>query len=177
MQGKNVIDCATAASILTFFPVNICLYFTVFLYPATQKVVGYYVKPSEPFECPFVRPSELPFRTLTWVVFDRFSSNFAWTLISGRSGLGWQWAFFVNFEQHYGPCLMSDFFLCPISCELICGFRSNFVYALILTKCRHGMIEQYVSFIFNRVMALDWYQYFIYAQYLVDQLMDFDKIL
>ena len=27
---------------------------------------------------------------VTWVVFDRFSSNFAWTLISGRSGLGLQ---------------------------------------------------------------------------------------
>ena len=62
--------------------------------------------------------------------------------------------FFVNFEQRYGPCLTSDF-LCSISCELICGFRSNCVYALIITKCRLGMIEQYVSFIFNRVMALD----------------------
>ena len=59
------------------------------------------------------------------------------------------------FCQFYGPCLNSDFFLCSISCELICGFRSNFVYALILKKCRLGMIEQYVSFIFNRVMALD----------------------
>ena len=68
-------------------------------------------------------------------------------------------------------------FLCSISCELICGFRSNFEDALILTKCRLGMIEQYVSFIINRVMALDRYQYFVYAQYLVDQLMDFDKIL
>ena len=63
--------------------------------------------------------------------------------------------FLVNFEQRYGPCLASDFFFCSISCELICGFRSNFVYALILTKCRLGMIEQYVSFISNRVMALD----------------------
>ena len=61
-----------------------------FLYPATQKVTGYYVIPSKPFECPSVRPSALRFRTLTWVVFDRFSSNFACTLISGRSGLGLQ---------------------------------------------------------------------------------------
>ena len=122
MQGKNVIDCATAAPILTFFPVNIRLYITVFLYPATQKVARYYVIPSEPFECPFVRPSELRFRTLTLVVFDRFSSNFAWTLISGRSGLGWQCFFFVKFEQRYGPCLTSDF-LCSISCELICKFH------------------------------------------------------
>ena len=38
------------------------------------------------------------------------------------------------------------------------------------------MIEQYFSFIFNRVMAFDWCRNFIYAEYLVDQLMDFDKI-
>ena len=36
---------------------------------------------------PPVCPSALHFRTLTGVVFDRFSSNFAWTLILGRSGL------------------------------------------------------------------------------------------
>ena len=59
------------------------------LYPATQKVIH-----SKTFEilsvCPSVHSSALRFRTLTWVVFDRFSSNFAWTLISGRSGLGLQ---------------------------------------------------------------------------------------
>ena len=52
MQGKNVIDCATTAPILTFFPVNIRLYITIFLYPVTQKVALYYVIPSEPFEYP-----------------------------------------------------------------------------------------------------------------------------
>ena len=32
-----------------------------FLFPATQKVAGYYTIPSEPFECPsgYVRPSAL----------------------------------------------------------------------------------------------------------------------
>ena len=39
------------------------------------------------------------------------------------------------------------------------------------------MIEQFFSFIFNRVMALDWCRNFVYAQYLVDQLMDSDTIL
>ena len=38
-------------------------------YPATQKVAGHYVIPSEPFECPFVHPSVHPsalrFHTLT----------------------------------------------------------------------------------------------------------------
>ena len=33
--------------------------------------------------CIFVR-----FRSLTWVVFDQFSSNFAYELILTRSGLG-----------------------------------------------------------------------------------------
>ena len=39
------------------------------------------------------------------------------------------------------------------------------------------MIEQYFSFIFNRVMALDWCRNFVYAPYFVDQLMDFDNFL
>ena len=32
-------------------------YFNRHLYPASQKVAGFYVIPSEPFECPSVRPS------------------------------------------------------------------------------------------------------------------------
>ena len=39
------------------------------------------------------------------------------------------------------------------------------------------MIEQYLSFFSNKVMALDWCRNFVYTQYLVDQLMDFDKNL
>ena len=36
---------------------------------------------------------------------------------------------------------MSEFCLCSISCELICGFWSDFVYALILTRCRFGWLN------------------------------------
>ena len=36
---------------------------------------------------------------------------------------------------------MSEFCLCSISCEFICGFPSNFVYALILTRCRFGWLN------------------------------------
>ena len=177
MQGKNFIDCATAAPILTFFPVNICLYITVFLYPATQKVVGYYVIPSEPFECPLVSSSvralfpDSNFSSF-WPIFFKLCMDI--DIRQEWFGMAMSF-FFVNFEQRYGPCLTSDYFHCPLTCELICGFRSNFVYALILTKCRLGMIEQYVLFTFNRVMALDWYRYFVYTQYLVDHLMDFGK--
>ena len=63
--------------------------------------------------------------------------------------------FFLSMLNSVMALVWRQIFLCSISCELICGFRSNFVYALILTKCRLGMIEQYVSLIFNRVMALD----------------------
>ena len=42
---------------INMFPVYIRLYITVFLYPATQNVAGYYIIPSEPFECPSVRAS------------------------------------------------------------------------------------------------------------------------
>ena len=63
-----------------------------FLYPATQKVAGYYVIPSELWVSvrpsvrpssvrlsvrPSVCPSALRFRALTLVPFDLFSSNFA----------------------------------------------------------------------------------------------------
>ena len=47
----------------------------------------------------------------------------------------------VNFWQSYGPWSTLEFCLCSISCELICGFRSNFVYALILTRCRFGWLN------------------------------------
>ena len=46
--------------------------------------------------------------------------------------------FFVNFQQSYGPWSTSEFCLCSISCELIYGFRSKFVYALLLTRGRFG---------------------------------------
>ena len=65
------------------------LIFVTFYTPPHKKWRG--IIPSKNFECPStVRPSALRFRTLTWVVSDQFSSNFAWTLISGRSGLGLQ---------------------------------------------------------------------------------------
>ena len=44
--------------------------------------------------------------------------------------------------QSYGPWSTSEFCLCSISCELICGFRSNFVYALILSRCRFGWLNK-----------------------------------
>ena len=53
----------------------------------------------------------------------------------------------------------------------------KFCICIDIDKMLIWMIEQYFSFIFNRVMALDWCRNIVYAQYLVAQLMDFDKIL
>ena len=53
----------------------------------------------------------------------------------------------------------------------------KFCICIDIDKMWIWMIEQYFSFIFNRVMALDWCWNIFYAQYLVDQLMNFDKIL
>ena len=47
----------------------------------------------------------------------------------------------VNFIQSCGPWSTSEFCLCSISCELICGFCSHFVCALILTRCRLGWLD------------------------------------
>ena len=49
--------------------------------------------------------------------------------------------FMVNFLQNYGTWLTSEFCLFWISCELIYGFQSNFAYALILTRCRFGWLN------------------------------------
>ena len=163
-------------------------------------MVGYYVIPSEPFECLSIclsfHPSVRCFRTLTWVVFDGFSSNFALTFDIGKEWFGivnglysiinnrvmaLDWCknvFFLNIfipngwilikfcicidiykvhvvsnAQYFWLLwpLMSEFCLCLISCELICGFRSNFVYALILTRCRFW----WLNYIF-RSFLIEW---------------------
>ena len=85
-------------------------YNNAFLHPATQKVVGYYVIPSENFEClsfrPSICPSALRFRTLTcsfWPIFFKLCMDI-------DIGEEWfwdcKWAKFVYKQQSYGPWLM-----------------------------------------------------------------------
>ena len=59
------------------------------LYPATQNMAGYYVIPPNRLSVRLsIRQPSFPDSNLS--SFDRYSSNFAWTLISGRSGFGLQ---------------------------------------------------------------------------------------
>ena len=70
---------------------KITIYGHFFLYnlyiciPSHMIVVGYYVFP---FKGSFICLSAIGFRSLTWIVFDGFYSNFVYTFISGVSGFG-----------------------------------------------------------------------------------------
>ena len=56
----------------------------------------YYCSSVHPSICSFgVRLSWFHFQSRTLVIFDGFSSNFAWALILGMSGLGFQMGYFV----------------------------------------------------------------------------------
>ena len=50
-----------------------------------------------------------------------------------------------------------EFYLCSISCELICGFRSNFVYALILTRCRFGWLPYFAVYYAHSCIIRTWF--------------------
>ena len=54
--------------------------------------------------CPSVHPSVLGFRSLTWTASDGFYSNFAYTCISGVSGLGLLMGKFCQFLAEVFAC-------------------------------------------------------------------------
>ena len=57
----------------------------------------------------------------------------------------------------YGPWSTSEFCLCSISCELICGFRSDFVFALLLTRYRFGWLNSIYAPNFEEVDRAYWF--------------------
>ena len=68
------------SNIFLDYDTSFCKSFYIFLYPATQKVAGYYVIPSELWVSillSLVCLSALRFHALTLEPFDLFSSNFA----------------------------------------------------------------------------------------------------
>ena len=64
------------------------------------------------------------------------------------------WDLIVSVPDHCLSFYFSEFCLCLISCEFICGLRSYFVFALILTRCRFGQLNNTVRS-FLTVVALD----------------------
>ena len=111
-----------------------------------------------PHTRPSICPSALCFRTLTWVVFDRFSSNFAWTLILIANRLN---SFLNNRVMALDWC--KNVFFLNI-------FRTNGWILIKFCICIDIYKIHVVSnaHYFWSVMALDWHQNFVYAQYLVN---------
>ena len=87
-NGPLVLVCSVFHSCLPAWHAYMC-YFCTPRHTKSGGVLCYTLRKFWNFECLSVRLSAHRFRILTWVVFGRFSSNFAWTLISW-SGLGLQ---------------------------------------------------------------------------------------
>ena len=81
-----------------------------------------------------------------------------------------------TFSQSHGPWFMSDFCFRSISWERIDGFWQNFADTLISARSRLGSWHVNFLQIFNRIIALDWHQIFVSAQYFEKELMNFDKL-
>ena len=136
-----------------------------FLYPATQKVAGYYVIPSElwvsvrrPSIRPSVRPSALRFRALTLVAFELFFQTLRrhWY----RRGVVWdcKWANFVLKQQSYGPWCMSKILCASFPCSNFITFLPIFFKLCIdigIGQEWYEIASGIISFRNNRVMALD----------------------
>ena len=129
-------------------------FFVTFLYPATQNVTGYYVIPSKPSVRPYVRlsvrpssflpsvrPSAIRFRALILVFFDRFSSNFALALISGRNGTELQMGSFCLKQIELWQLMYVKLCFSPTYSEYMDEFREKVVYALIYLRSRFGQLH------------------------------------
>ena len=104
-----------------------------FLYPATQKVAGYYVIPSELFECSSVR------------------QHFVSVPLS-------KWANFVLKQQSSGPWCMSKMLCASFPCSNFSTFLPIFFKLCIdigIGEEWYGIASGIISFRNNRVMALD----------------------
>ena len=84
--------------------------------------------------------------------------------------------YFSSIFNRYGPWLTSEFCLCSISCELIGGFRLNFVYVLILKAV--NLDDWTIFFVhFQQSYGPSLMLKFHLCSISLDQLMDFYKIL
>ena len=91
--------------------------------------------------------------------------------------LGWDCyaSFFANITELW-PFIDVEFRFRSIAWERIDGIWPNFAYALILIRSDYDCYAS-IFHIYNRVMALDWYWNFVFAQYIEKKLNEFDQIL
>ena len=144
-----------------------------FLYPAIQKMAGYYVIPSELWVCvrPSVHPSIHPsvvhpsvcqsalrFRALTLVPFDLFSSTLHRHWYRGWVVWDCQWSNFIQKQQSYGPWCMSKMLCASFPCSNFSTFLPIFFKLCIdigIGEECYGIASGIISFRNNRVMTHD----------------------
>ena len=111
--------------------------------------------------------------SLTWVVFDQFSSNF---------GIRMEWFGIANWLNLFINNRVMALDLCK-NVFFLNIFRTNgwilIKFCVCIDKYKIHVVSnaRYFWSIFNRVMAHDRRQNFVYAQYLVNSFVDFDQIL
>ena len=113
--------------------------------------------------------SEFCFHLISWEQFDGVWWHFVYEVFWPTHEI-----FPEFFQQSYGPWLMSIVHLFSISLEIINVFWWNIVHALIYMI--HVVTDtNYFTELFKRVMTLDWFSNYVYAQYLVTLLVDLIK--
>ena len=108
---------------------KICVWMSVcqFIHPSIcPSAVGLSVRQS-------IHPSALCFCSLSWTIFDRFSSNFVQELKLGRSGLWLQMGKFRQISTELWPLIdVKHLFL--LSLAYFDWFSSNFAWELMLGR-------------------------------------------
>ena len=85
--------------------------------------------------------------------------------------------FFANLQQSYGPWLISEIFFCSISVRMDGQNLTKFCIHIIIDKIYVGKVKSHFSQICNGVMALDWCQKFVFAQYFDNEYTEFNLIM
>ena len=148
-----------------------------FLYPATQKVEGYYVIPSELWVS--VHPSSVHPSVSTSFPCSNFSTF--WPIFFKLCidiGIGEEWygiaSGLISFwkQQSYGPWCMSKMLCASFPCSNFSTFLPIFFKLCIgigIGQEWYGIASGIISFRNNRVMTLDWCPECIFGQYLKNE--------
>ena len=97
----------------------------------------------------------------------------------------WRWSdlrwncyasIFANLQQSYSPWLSSELGYHSISRERIDGIET-ILHMFLVDQIYVGITTRQCSQIYNTVVALDYCQNFVSAQYFGNRLMEFDQVL
>ena len=114
---------------------------------------------------------QIGFRSLSLAFLYRFSSNFAWELILGRSVLRLQMGKFRQNVQSYGPWFGPWFMLLigfhSLSLAFLYWFFSNFAWELILGRSvlglQIGKFQQICTELWPLIYVINWFSLSIFG--------------